>query len=118
MAEEHVGKSTLSKAEFFKEAMKVAWETSNITDPYELGTAMLRYKKTSEGTYNVDGSLNLELGQKHAEFLFNQEPIVKKYTAGLDLLKERTNMTLEKKTGAGWVEEESLDLLVDMSKNR
>merc|ERR1711997_21188 len=117
-AEEHVGKSSLSKAEFFKEAMKCAWETSSLSDPYQLGAALWRYKKTIDTTYNSDGTRNEELGQKHAAFLFEQEPIMKKYQAGLDLLKERTNMTREKKVGEGWVEDESLDLLVGLTKQK
>ena len=117
-AEEHIGKSSLSNAEFFKEAMKVAWEHSSLTDPVKLAGAMWRYKQTAEGTYNVDGSLNRELGEEHAKFLFSQEPIVKKYETGLELLKERTNITSEKKAGKGWVEDESLDLLVDLTKTK
>merc|ERR1712050_5969 len=81
-AEEHIGRSSLSKAEFFKEAMKCAWETSNLSDPFQLMGAMWRAKKTAEGTYNADGTLNRELGEEHAKFLFNQEPIVKKVRSG------------------------------------
>jgi len=114
-ADEHIGKSSMSKSEFFKESIKVAWETSNLTDPYQLGAAFYRYNKTAKGTYNTDGTLNYELGKEHADFLFEQEPIVKKYREGLDSLVARTNIG-KHSGGEGWMQEQDLEILSDMTK--
>ena len=112
-AEEHIGNSSMSKSEFFRESISVAWETSSVTDPFKFSAAMLRYRSTVNDTYNTDGTLNKELGIAHAEFKFDQEPIVKKYYSALETLKSRTNMS--KEHDGGWLEESDLDKLTSLT---
>jgi hypothetical protein len=113
-AEAHIGNSSMSKSEFFRESISVAWETSSLTDPFKFSAAMMRYRSTVNDTYNTDGTLNKELGIAHAEFKFDQEPIVKKYALALETLKSRTNIS-EHNDGGGWLEESDLDKLTSLT---
>merc|ERR1711953_540169 len=114
-AEQKIGRSPLSDAEFFKTCLSTAVNTVSIRDQFSLFQGMYEMQKIQKSTYNEDGTLNKELGAQYAEYYFENLDTVKKYNKAIEELKVKANLTESGSTN--WIDEKSLDGLRSLSKS-